>query len=469
MPAALPYRPHYCVWELTLACNLRCTHCGSDAGQRRADELSTAECLSTVDQLADLECKLLSLSGGEPTLREDWSRIAATAVRSGITVNMVTNGTTLTDDTAGQVAEVGLANVGVSIDGPEPIHDDLRGPGTFRSVTRGIERLRARGVPVAALTHLNRKTLAALAQTHRLVSDLGVELWRLQLGKPMGRLSDRELLLRPRDLLAAIPEIVRLRQLGPLMVTVGDSLGYYGPYEELIRRHPAYGPPRAWAGCQAGMYAIGIESDGGIKGCLSLQARLHGGVRDPFREGSLRERPLAEVWYDPEAFAFNRRWQLDDLEGACRRCDHAQLCRGGARCVAAAFTGGLADNPYCYHRQLQARKGARTERPALRQHLIASALSMGLGLLGAAGCGGRPIPTDGGGDVAPASDRTRRDGRADLRRTDGNPCAGYTCHNTCPACEYGIEPPAALFSQCCCPNVCCDCDYGVLPPPGCCK
>ena len=34
------FAPRACVWELTLACNLRCKHCGSFAGSRRDDELS---------------------------------------------------------------------------------------------------------------------------------------------------------------------------------------------------------------------------------------------------------------------------------------------------------------------------------------------------------------------------------------------------------------------------------------------
>jgi len=33
------------VWELTLACNLRCKHCGSIAGSKRPDELSLDECM----------------------------------------------------------------------------------------------------------------------------------------------------------------------------------------------------------------------------------------------------------------------------------------------------------------------------------------------------------------------------------------------------------------------------------------
>ena len=44
--------PVHVVWEITLACNLKCAHCGSRAGRARPDEMTTAECLAVVDQLA---------------------------------------------------------------------------------------------------------------------------------------------------------------------------------------------------------------------------------------------------------------------------------------------------------------------------------------------------------------------------------------------------------------------------------
>lgn len=46
-------KPHpiYCVWEITLACDLGCKHCGSRAGKARPDELTTEQCLDVVHQL----------------------------------------------------------------------------------------------------------------------------------------------------------------------------------------------------------------------------------------------------------------------------------------------------------------------------------------------------------------------------------------------------------------------------------
>ncbi len=451
------FQPRFCVWELTLACNLRCGHCGSHAGEPRAAELDTGECLEVVAQLADLGCRQLTLSGGEPTLRPDWDRIARAAIRRGIAVNLVTNGTTMSDAVAARVAACGLANVGVSLDGSEPVHDRLRGAGSHRRALAALAALARAGVPTAVLTHLDRATAPELEAVCATAAELGATCFRVQLGKPMGRLaSDRT--IRPRDLLAIIPRLVRLRRSAAIEVMVGDSLGYFAPGEELLRA-PGSGGRGPWAGCQAGRLAIGIESDGGVKGCLSLQARAPDGS-DPFREGDLRRARLAAIWNAPGAFAWNREPPV--LSGACRRCEHAALCRGGAKCVSAAFTGALGADPYCYHAVAKAQAAAR---PRLRERALASILGVGLGALGAlAGCGGRstPGPGDAGGDgIAQQQPDTRAgDTRAaDARRGDLPP---QRC--VCP--DYGVSTPCTCDP---CANVCCECDYGVPPPAECCE
>jgi MoaA/NifB/PqqE/SkfB family radical SAM enzyme len=63
--------PLYAVWEITLACDLGCRHCGSRAGPRRDTELTTAECLDVVAQMRDLGFREVTLIGGEAYLRED--------------------------------------------------------------------------------------------------------------------------------------------------------------------------------------------------------------------------------------------------------------------------------------------------------------------------------------------------------------------------------------------------------------
>jgi MoaA/NifB/PqqE/SkfB family radical SAM enzyme len=375
----------------------------------------------------------------------------------------------MTKEMARRAADAGLANVGVSIDGLETTHEAIRGLGTYRRAVRGIERLEAAGVATGVVTHLNRTNLLELEALHDEVLALGARSWKVQLGKPMGNLASHpDALLRPRDLLSVMPRLARLKRRSTLWIDLGDSLGYHGPEDRFLRSQAWRAKGSAWTGCQAGRYAIGIEADGGVKGCLSLQMPLASGQPDPFREGDLRTRRLADLWFDPRAFAWNR--SPAPLTGACARCEHAATCRGGAKCVAAAFTGGLTENPYCHHRVLaEAGRGGGLIAP-LRRAAAAAAISLALGGASLTGCLDRPL-------------QDRNDAAQVVTDPDGGQDASDPCANVCCECDYGLPPPG-----CCgtpadagvapdaapapdagdpCANVCCECDYG-LPPPGCC-
>ena len=95
MPAPTPY---YAVWEITLACNLKCAHCGSRAGKKRDREMTTDECFRVVDQLADLGVQDVTLIGGEAYLRDDWDAVLRRIADRGMRPSIATGGRGLTRD-----------------------------------------------------------------------------------------------------------------------------------------------------------------------------------------------------------------------------------------------------------------------------------------------------------------------------------------------------------------------------------
>ena len=72
--------PLYCIWEITLKCDLGCKHCGSRAGKTRAHELTTEQCFDVIHQLASLGLREIVLIGGEAYLREDWPELALSLI-----------------------------------------------------------------------------------------------------------------------------------------------------------------------------------------------------------------------------------------------------------------------------------------------------------------------------------------------------------------------------------------------------
>src|SRR4029079_7724919 len=86
------WQPVYAVWEITLRCDLACRHCGSRAGRERPDELSTAEALDLVAQMAELGVHEVTVIGGEAYLRDDWTEIIRAVRAHGMTAPLTNGG-----------------------------------------------------------------------------------------------------------------------------------------------------------------------------------------------------------------------------------------------------------------------------------------------------------------------------------------------------------------------------------------
>lgn len=346
----LGFYPRFCVWELTLACNLKCRHCGSFAGARRDRELSSEECDKIADDLAAMRCEKLTLGGGEPTLHPRWHEIGKRLSDQGVKVNIISNGWNWTKAQVEKAAQAGLKNVAFSLDGFEKAHDFIRREDSFRRVVAAIDVSISMGMPVSVVSHINTLNYRDLERLRVLLAEHGVSSWQLQLGIPSGSMCEnQQLVIQPEDLLWLIPQIAHMRSEPAARPSIfpADNIGYFGRYEKALRDRGAQ--ISFWIGCRAGCQVVGIESDGNVKGCLSLPSSMHG--KDLFSEGSLREQPLPILWNRPDAFAFNRNFSLDQLGGFCAVCRYRDICRGGCAWTAYSHTKNRFDNPYCFYRQ----------------------------------------------------------------------------------------------------------------------
>lgn len=341
-----PPRPAYVVWELTLACDQPCTHCGSRAGEARPNELGTEAALDVVRQLAAMQAAEVVLIGGEAYLHPGFLDIIAELTRSGIRPTMTTGGRGITSELAQRMAAAGLFSVSVSIDGLQPTHDLMRAsPGSFAAATAALVALRNAGIATASNINLNRLNSGDLEPLYEHLAAHGISSWQVQLTAPLGRAADRPaMLLQPWDLLDLVPRITALKQRAwreGILLMPGNNLGYFGPEEAVLRSQT---PDTAdhWQGCQAGRLGLGIEADGAVKGCPSLQTAHYVG-------GNLKQRPLAELWETPEV-GFARRRTVEDLWGFCRTCPFAETCLGGCTFTAHAVLGRPGNNPYCHFR-----------------------------------------------------------------------------------------------------------------------
>ena len=349
------FRPIYAVWELTLACDLACRHCGSRAGRARPDELTTEECLRVVNEIAELGVREVTLIGGEAYLRPDCLEIIRAIVLTGMTVTMTSGGRGIDSERARQMADAGIAGVSISLDGLQTVHDRLRRVvGSFAAALRALENLRAWRVPVTVNSQINRLSMPDLEGLLDVITAAGAHSWQLSLTVPMGRAADEpEVLLQPFELLELFPRLTllaaRSRERG-VRFFPANNVGYFGPFESQLR---PYNRDCHAGSCTAGLLTLGIEADGTVKGCPSLSTAA-------WASGNLRDERLLDIWERGLPLRYTRDRSVSSLWGFCRTCYYADSCRAGCTWTSDVFFGRPGNNPYCHHRALaHAERGER--------------------------------------------------------------------------------------------------------------
>jgi radical SAM protein with 4Fe4S-binding SPASM domain len=338
------------VWELTYACNMRCRHCGSGCGAPLSDELTTKEALALCDALGELGLQRITLSGGEPFMRPDWSQIATRLTQNGITTNAISNGWFITETLVQKAIQAGIVNIAVSLDGYGKSHDMIRKKGSWKRSVKALALMKKMKMQTCVCTSINRKNLKELARIKKVLVKLGVQRWQIQLATPMGNMLEHpELIIEPADLAPVVDFMYRTMQEKKLIIDLADSIGYCSATDEAIRRRIAekagnkHMLKTAWQGCQAGKRVIGIRANGAVCPCLSLRD-------DGFIEDNIRQTPLKTIWHRSNAFEKLRNLCVDDLQGFCRTCPHAATCLGGCTCNKTFFHHGKQENRFCLFR-----------------------------------------------------------------------------------------------------------------------
>jgi len=331
--------------ELTRECPLRCRHCR--AGEPLpGKELSFHELERVADQLIGLGAKTVVLTGGEPTAREGWDRIAGRLAAGGVRVRLFTSGFGAGEELATRATDAGVAEVAVSIDGPRSIHDALRpeadgrARSSFDAAVELVRRLAARGCATRVVTAVNGLNAMHLGAVYELVKQLSVPRWQVQLCQNLGRSAERsaDLMLPAEAVEEIVLALLRAAREKIVLAPLHCTVGYMTEEEPVLRNRESPGAP-VWRGCGAGTRTLCIAADGGVKGCAALP--------DAFAAASLRERSLEEIWEDDRLFPHSRAWSHKLLAGACAACAFRETCRAGCPAVAYGATGSIGLNPYC--------------------------------------------------------------------------------------------------------------------------
>lgn len=342
------FTPYLISWNVTRRCNLRCRHCYIDASTAMPGELSTAEALGVLGEIAEVNREtILILTGGEPLLRPDLDVLVSRAAVLGMMVVLGTNGTLLTLGRARALAERGLAGVGISLDSlVSSRHDEFRGVGgAWHAAIQGIAAARRAGLDVQIQMTLTRDNLMDLPQAIRFSRDVGARVLTVFFLVCTGR---------GQDLVDLTPEEYE-RALGLLVKAQGSEVMIRPRCAPTFRRMLAQTTPDSLllnsdAGrCMAAKNYCRIMPDGTLTPCPYM----------PVAAGRLRENSFGDIWRGSPLFQALRN---PALKGRCGACEYRDVC-GGCRARAFASHGDpLAEDPWCTY-------VPGTDRPRSRQEV----------------------------------------------------------------------------------------------------
>lgn len=342
------------VWNVTPACNLRCSHCyAATSGTQKV--LSTEQVRAVIDDLAAFGVPVLLFSGGEPFARPDIRELATYAKTKGLRVTFSTNGTLIDDVTADFLAALGVSYVGISIDGTEQVHDAFRcTPGCYQASLVAIRRLIARGVKVGLRVTMTRTNLSSLGAIFELMRRERVPRICLYHLVYTGRGRDIAATdLTSEERRAALDTIIaetrKCFETGfPVEVLTVDN---HTDGIALYQRMAAEQHPNAARALELLTLNGGNSSGEGIA-CISWDGTVY---PDQFWRdhpvGNVLELPFSKIWGEPPhgSLLDLLRHKKDYVTGHCRDCKWLDLCGGNFRARGEAVTGELwGEDPACY-------------------------------------------------------------------------------------------------------------------------
>lgn len=299
--------------------------------------------------------------GGEPLMagldffREAMELQKKYAGEKSIENSVQTNATLLTAEWCDFFAENNFL-VGVSIDGPQHVHDANRiyhdGRPTFERVMQGIERLQRAGAEYNTLSAVGHASEGRGVEIYRFLKSIGSRFMQflpvLEHVKEMEGYA-RPVIVNPSDEGARLADwSVSSRGYGRFLVDVFDEWVVQDVGEYYVQMFDA--TLAGWCGVRPGICslcescgdALVVEHNGDVYSCDHF-------VYPEYRLGNIASDHLKSMFRSSAQLSFGLS-KRNSLPGECRRCEYRHLCNGECpkhRFVKSAFDEQERINSLC--------------------------------------------------------------------------------------------------------------------------
>ncbi|MBI5606334.1 MAG: radical SAM protein [Deltaproteobacteria bacterium] len=325
-------------WHLTERCNLRCRHCYQEG--KASQEMSLAEIKPVVQEIADMIeawseaydmsfAPSFNVTGGEPFLRPDLFEILEAMGQKGFELYLLSNGILIDREKAERLSQLGVKGIQVSMEGPERIHESIRGKGSFAATLGGIDQLLTAGLKTTLNMTLSEINAPYLEEMAVLADSLKVDRLGFSRLVPSGRgVGLLPHMLSKEELKDLYLEVFSIRFPGLEIVTGDPVASQMDRFAETVDLGAV-----PMGGCAAGFSGMTILPDGTVTPCRRL----------PIPIGNVKEDSLRELWVTSPVLEKLR--DRSQYQGKCGSCNRWANCRG-CRAVAYACSQSRAENDF---------------------------------------------------------------------------------------------------------------------------
>ena len=310
----LPISVHF---DITYRCNERCVHCYLDHDDH--GEMTTAEIVEVLAQLADAGVFFLTLSGGEVLMRRDFFEILEKARHLLFNVKVKTNAVMIHEEEAARLRQLGVEQIQISIYSHQPeVHDAItKLPGSLKRTIQAIRFLKSQGLKV---------TIANVLMAGNFDDQRGV----IELAKELGVAYTLDPTITPK--MDGDTSVLALRIPGSELKQVFHNEELVGNVEEFCAPPPPPGEDVMMGiPCSAAHTACYISPYGDVFPCVQF----------PLPSGNVRQQKFLEIWRNSAQLKEVRSIRAKDLS-TCSSCAHVGTC---TRCPGLAYVEGNMRGP----------------------------------------------------------------------------------------------------------------------------
>ncbi|MHA1280985.1 MAG: radical SAM/SPASM domain-containing protein [Promethearchaeota archaeon] len=295
---------------ITYQCNNDCLHCYVPPVRKNLKELDLGSIKKILDILWDVGVPHIALTGGEPTLRDDFLDIIEYGQQKGFIMGIITNGRKFSDPQLVKKAiEKGLDYAQITLESHDKeIHNKMVGADAFDETVQAIKNFEKEDIFFMTNTTLCNYNADSIIETIKFLDELNVKTFACNGIIYSGKGAEYE---------DAIPE----SDLEPILEDINHEainrdmkFIWYTPTQ-----YCSLNPIELGLGhkkCSAANISIAIEPNGAVLPCQSYFHPV----------GNLLKDDWEDIWYS-ELFEKIRNYEY--IESKCKKCELLQLCGGG--------------------------------------------------------------------------------------------------------------------------------------------